>query len=63
MPANTDKPSFWNDTCRELISKEIGLWLIRNGKAPWMKGHPSKLQLGLAGERTFKVIILQEPRS
>ena len=28
ISVNTDKPSFWNGTCRELISKDIGLWLI-----------------------------------
>ena len=33
---NTDKPSFWNDTCMELFSKDIGLWLISNNKAPWI---------------------------
>ena len=63
IEVNTDKPSFWNGTCRELISKDIGLWLISNNKAPWIKGHPPKLQLEPVGERTFKVIILQEPQS
>ena len=63
IEVNTDKPSFWNYMCRELISKEIGLWLIRNDKAPWMKGQPPKLQLEPVGERTFKVTILQEPQS
>ena len=62
IPVNTDKQSFWNDTCRELISKEIGLWLIDNGKAPWEKGRPPKLQLEPAGKRTFKVTIVKEPR-
>ena len=63
VPVNTDKPSFWNCTCRELISKEIGLWLRSNGRAPWIKGQPPKLQLEPVGELTFKVIILQEPQS
>lgn len=49
MPLNTDKESFWNDTCRELISKEIGIWLINNGKAPWPKGRPSRLRLEPVG--------------
>ena len=62
MPVNTDKQSFWNDACRELISKEMGLWLINNGRAPWEKGHPPKLQIEPAGERTFKVTILQKPQ-
>lgn len=42
---NVAKSSFWNDTCRELISKEIGLWLIASGNAPWPKGHPPVLKL------------------
>ena len=41
IQVNTDKPSFWNGTCRELISKDIGLWLRSNDKAPWIKGRPS----------------------
>ena len=60
---NTDKSSFWNGTCRELISKDIGLWLISNNKAPWIKGHPPKLQLEPVDKRTFKVTILEESQS
>ena len=63
IQVNTDKPSFWNDTCRELISKDIGQWLISNHKAPWVKGQPPKLQLEPVGERTFKVTVLQELQS
>ena len=63
IEVNTDKPSFWNDTCRELISKDIGLWLRSNGRAPWIKGQLPKLQLEPVGERTFKVTILQELQS
>ena len=60
---NTDKPSFWNGTCRELISKEIGLWFISNYLASWVKGHPPKLQLEPAGDQRFNVTILPEPVS
>lgn len=42
---NTAKKSFWSATCRELISKEIGEWLLQNGFAPWPKGHPPKFIL------------------
>ena len=63
ISVNTGKPSFWNGTCRELISKDMGLWLIRNDKAPWMKGQPPKLQLEPVDERTFKVTVLQELQS
>jgi hypothetical protein len=44
--ANIDKLSFWNDTCHELISKDIGLWLIDNGLAPWPKGKPPPIFYG-----------------
>ena len=63
ISVKTDKPSFWNDTCRELINREIGLWLRSNGIALWTKGHPPKLQIEPAGEQRFKVTILQEPES
>src|SRR5215471_14992640 len=45
VTVNIDKDSLWNDTCRELISREIGCWLIRTGLAPWAKGKPPKLRL------------------
>ena len=37
---NIDKDSFWNNTCRELISVRIGRWLIKNGLMLWRKGYP-----------------------
>ena len=42
---NINKAVFWNDTRRELISKEIGLWLIDNGYVPWPLRHPPKFTL------------------
>lgn len=33
ISVNTGKASFWNGICGELLSKEIGLWLINNGVA------------------------------
>jgi hypothetical protein len=42
---NIDKDSFWNDTCRELISVRIGKWLLKNKLAPWRKGSPPVLTL------------------
>ena len=53
--ANSDKASFWDGTCRELISKEIGRWLIDNGLAPWPKGRPPKLGLVRIGPHEFEV--------
>lgn len=46
---NTAKASFWSETCRELIHKEIGQWLIENGRAPWPKGRPPKFDLSKDG--------------
>ena len=60
---NTDKPSLWTGACRELIKKEIGLWLKNNGMIPWMKWHPPKLQLEPEGGQKFKVTIEKESRS
>jgi hypothetical protein len=45
VKVNIDKDSFWNDTCRELISVRIGKWLIKNRLAPWIKGNPPVLTL------------------
>lgn len=51
IAANTAKASFWNGTCRELIHKEIGQWLIEDGYAPWPKGRPPKFELSRVGAR------------
>jgi hypothetical protein len=53
---NIDKDSLWNKSCRELISKEIGSWLIDNGTAPWPKGSPPKFKLVWRAPREFDVI-------
>lgn len=55
VTANIDKPSFWDGTCREMISKEIGQWLIARGLAPWPKGHPPKFSAEAAGTARFVV--------
>ena len=47
--------------CRELISKEVGIWLISSSKVSWPKGRPPKLQLEQAGKQTFKVTPVKEP--
>jgi len=52
---NVKKPSFRGITCRELISKDIGVWLIKNGKAPWPKGHPPKMKMEHIDDNKFKV--------
>jgi hypothetical protein len=49
---NINKASFWNDACRELISVQLGKWMIKNGLAPWPKGNPPELLLEpLVGNR------------
>ena len=53
--ANIDKDSFWDGTCRELISKDIREWFLDNGFAPWRKGCPPQFWLTPTSEREFKV--------
>lgn len=53
VEVNTNKASFWNDSCRELISKEIGAWLIERGYAPWPMRAPPTFELEPVGERRF----------
>ncbi len=53
---NIGKQSFWGSTCRELINKEIGVWLRANNLAPWPKSKPPKLPLGVVGNQEFKVL-------
>ncbi|HOP60567.1 MAG TPA: hypothetical protein PKZ60_04055 [Candidatus Saccharicenans sp.] len=55
---NVSKPSFWNSSCRELISKGIGIWLIKNGKVPWPKGCPPKMRMEHLVDNIFKLEFL-----
>jgi hypothetical protein len=55
ISVNIGKPSFWNPTCRELIHKEIGRWLISNNLAPWKRGHPPKLSLTFLENNQFRL--------
>lgn len=50
---NINKKSFWNKTCRELISKEIGVWLIENQLGQWPLRQPPELELNKVGEQKF----------
>ncbi|MBA3516331.1 MAG: hypothetical protein H0T75_01465 [Rhizobiales bacterium] len=52
---NIDKDSMWNDTCREVISKDIGAWMRSTGIAPWPAGSPPKFRLTPRSERSFDV--------
>lgn len=55
VEANVDKASFWNDTCHELICKDIGLWLEQNQLAPWRKGYPPKIRMEHLEGNKFRV--------
>jgi hypothetical protein len=41
---NINKNSFWTPKCGELISKDLGIYLIKNKKAPWNRGHPPRME-------------------
>jgi hypothetical protein len=53
---NINKESFWNQTCQELISKEIGKWLLADGLAPWPKQKPPKFELTAIGKNIFSIV-------
>lgn len=56
LEVNIDKPSFWNDTCHELIHKGIGRWLLQRGLAPWPRGAPPVVLVEVSGDRRFRVV-------
>jgi hypothetical protein len=37
--ANVTKKSFWGPQCRELIRRDIGLWMLPECHAPWQDGN------------------------
>ena len=45
IEVNINKAVFWKDIPREMISKEIGRWLIDNGYVSWPSGYPPKFTL------------------
>jgi hypothetical protein len=53
---NIDKASFWNETCRELIDREIGQWLLNNQHAPWPLRNPPKFAVKHIADRYFAII-------
>jgi len=55
ITVNIDKPSFWSKDCCELINKEIGLWLIKNNKAPWKFSEPPTLQISHISDNKYSV--------
>jgi len=55
IEVNVNKPSFWGPKCRELILKDIGIWLRQRGLAPWPKGKPPKLEMAHLDANRFQV--------
>ena len=58
IEVNVAKASFWNRTCGELISQEIGLWLQRNNAETWPPRRPHRVIMTVIGEREFKVELI-----
>ena len=54
VEVNVDKASFWGG-CRELISAEIGRWMLDRSYAPWPKGKPPKFFVDALAERAFRI--------
>lgn len=55
VESNINKESFWGDTCRELINKQFGAWLITEGLAPWVRGSPPVLELMHISNNRFRL--------
>lgn len=52
---NVGKSSFWK-TCRELIHKDIGRWLLDCGLAPWRRGSPPQVTVEIVRPRQFRIL-------
>lgn len=55
---NVDKPSFWHPQCGELISKQIGQWLISQGFANWPEGFAPRFSLHSVAVGGFRVKLI-----
>ena len=55
VEVNCDKNSFWNGTCRELVARDIGRWLLHLGLAPWPKGRPPRFNMSPTATGVFRV--------
>lgn len=56
VKCNTNKASFWNETCKELISSKIGDWLKEMKFYPWPNGIPPKFEAEKVNENTYIVL-------
>lgn len=55
VSVNVGKSSFWKN-CPELISKDIGRWMLEAGYAPWPKRRPPEFEVEPSGVRTYRVL-------
>ena len=53
--ANCAKESFWSEDCRELISQDIGRWIIGLDLSPWPKRCPPRFTMSPIGPAMFGV--------
>jgi hypothetical protein len=58
IEVNVAKVSFWNRSCGELISREIGIWLQRNNRNRWENRSPHDVRFTVVGERAFRVELI-----
>jgi hypothetical protein len=58
IEVNVAKASFWNRTCGELISQDIGIWLQRNNRNRWPNRQPHEVRFTVVGEGAFRVEFL-----
>jgi len=54
---NINKDSFWNRTCGELISADIGRYFLLAKIAPWVKGGPPTFFLIKEADACFKLVV------
>ena len=55
VEVNCAKDSFWNGSCRELIARDIGRWLLELEVTPWPTGHPPRFDLAPIEPGVFQV--------
>lgn len=53
--ANCAKESFWSQKCRELISRDIGRWIIGLGISRWPENGPPRFTMSPIGPAMFQV--------
>lgn len=54
ISVSINKSSFWSN-CRQLIKKEIGIWLIGHERGTWEKGSPHKAKIEQISDNRFSV--------